>query len=988
MDASSSDHGRDTKTGLRKPAKYSILSGGGLSEMTDAEQNSRQTSMPPPSIPVPTTSKHRSNISITEQPALKMRKTSTETAGEVKETHISRQSASIRHVNSTAKSAIPARVNLSVSTNRTYHAKSSNNGAYRSGLQRSQSAMAQNAANKVQTRARPGTSHGSRQLSSITQANESIAANTSGTEQISYISSYNVNSLARNRTRKRVVSAQSIATSRASSSCSGTTLVSSKQGISRSNSVALVSHQDSRISSLSALNMAFSKVTLQDQPELEEDQSLSYCETNGAAQPKTPRPPQSSQIPVSTPKKNIETSVVKFQAPPTLLKPRANSSPQKSPSRPLYMSKDTNLLAPIAWEAQGAIDKRLESMQNMFETMKSQMDGTNFESKSMKDMIEMLRARVAELEAEKNRLTLQIEHFHNQVSEANEQAREASLVAEQGRRNHEIEIDELERKHRYQLEDLDSQHKREVHELERKAATVQDEIRRETRDEIDQLIRSHNELLAELKSRSKAELEQERAERRQEVDEITAQRDAQLTASATDIGQKEREAAMVREELDRKATEIERERTLRQNIEHKLSEVAANTVSLEAANSALKAKMDFLASDNEAQSQAFADLRMQMLQAQQAAELANEKLRAEETLRRKLHNQVQELKGNIRVFCRVRPIIGDDDKTPAVIDFPDQKDESKEIVVKGDEKKSALGNVTASNHAFSFDRVFDPTSNNSDIFDEISQLVQSALDGYNVCIFCYGQTGSGKTHTMSSPDGMIPRAVTQIYESAKTLEEKGWSYKMVGSFVEVYNENINDLLGKAEDLDRKKHTIQHEGNKTTITDTETVELDSADRVYEVLKRADGNRTVAATKANSRSSRSHSVFILSLVGVNGQTGEKSEGTLNLVDLAGSERLAHSQAEGDRLKETQNINKSLSCLGDVIGALGKGNKAHIPYRNSKLTYLLQNSLGGNSKTLMFVMVSPMRDHLSETLTSLKFATQVHNTHIGTAKQKKSH
>lgn len=530
---------------------------------------------------------------------------------------------------------------------------------------------------------------------------------------------------------------------------------------------------------------------------------------------------------------------------------------------------------------------------------------------------------------------MQMDNFREQLSAANERTKEVSFAAEQDRRNQEIEVDELERKHRYQLEDLENQYKKNLHELERKNAAILEDLRREKRDEIDQLIRSHKELQTELESRMNGELEQEKAERKREVAEITAQRNAQLSSAATDFNQKEREAAMVREELDRKAAEIEREKTLRLNIESKLSEVAANTVALEIANSAMKAKMDFLASDNEAQSQAFADLRTQMLQAQQMADLANEKLRAEETLRRKLHNQVQELKGNIRVFCRVRPVIGDDDKKPAVIDFPDQKDESKEIIVKGDEKKSALGNVTATNHAFSFDRVFDPTSANSDIFDEISQLVQSALDGYNVCIFCYGQTGSGKTHTMSSADGMIPRAVTQIYESAKNLEEKGWTYNMVGSFVEVYNENINDLLGKAEDLDKKKHIIQHDGNKTTITDTETVELDSADRVYEVLERADGNRTVAATKANSRSSRSHSVFILSLVGENSQTGEKSEGTLNLVDLAGSERLAHSQAEGDRLKETQSINKSLSCLGDVIGALGKGNKAHIPYRNSKVS-----------------------------------------------------
>jgi kinesin family member C1 len=415
---------------------------------------------------------------------------------------------------------------------------------------------------------------------------------------------------------------------------------------------------------------------------------------------------------------------------------------------------------------------------------------------------------------------------------------------------------------------------------------------------------------------------------------------------ATDIGKKQREAELVREELQQRAADMEREKTLRANIESKLAEAAANQLALETANSAMKAKIDFLESDNQAQSQAFADLHKKMQDAIEAAAVANEKLRAEESLRRKLHNQVQELKGNIRVFCRVRPALGEEEEEAAKINFPDQSDESKEIVVRGPETKSALGNITAASNAFSFDRVFDPASANADVFEEISQLVQSALDGYNVCIFCYGQTGSGKTYTMSSADGMIPRAVGQIYETAKNLEEKGWRYKMVGSFVEVYNENINDLLGKAEDLDKKKHSIIHDAanSKTTITDIETVELDSPERVHEVLKRADGNRSVAATKANQRSSRSHSVFILSLSGENSITGEKSEGTLNLVDLAGSERLSHSQAEGQRLKETQSINKSLSCLGDVIGALGKGDSSHVPYRNSKVWQLQDIKLKG--------------------------------------------
>lgn len=185
---------------------------------------------------------------------------------------------------------------------------------------------------------------------------------------------------------------------------------------------------------------------------------------------------------------------------------------------------------------------------------------------------------------------------------------------------------------------------------------------------------------------------------------------------------------------------------------------------------------------------------------------------------------------------------------------------------------------------------------------------------------------------------MIPQAVNQIYDTAKSLEEKGWRYTMEGSFIEVYNENLNDLLGKPDEIDKKKHEIRHDMQKmkTIVTDITIVELDSPGKVGSILSRAAANRSVAATKANERSSRSHSVFILKLNGENSTTGEKSEGTLNLVDLAGSERLSHSKATGDRLKETQNINKSLSCLADVISALGQGKEGgHIPYRNSKVS-----------------------------------------------------
>lgn len=579
----------------------------------------------------------------------------------------------------------------------------------------------------------------------------------------------------------------------------------------------------------------------------------------------------------------------------------------------------------------------------------------------------------------------------------------ANMELETTRRKHTFEVDDLRRKLRTDVDDLQDRHRKETDRIRRENEEAAEKARKDFEGQIDKLIKMHSEELAVMEKRLKNEVEEERSRRIREALELQTEYKLKLQNAGLETDTKERETLNLRGELTVVKAELDREKALRTGLQGQLSEATTMNLTLDATSKAMKEKIDFLESDSQAQSQAFNDLHRRMQEAIEAAELANEKLRQEETLRRKLHNQVQELKGNIRVMCRVRPA-SDLETEPAKIAFPDDDTDSKEVAIQGPETKSAMGNVTTAKHAFSFDRVFGPACQNGEVFEEISQLVQSALDGYNVCIFCYGQTGSGKTHTMSSDDGMIPRATAQIYAEATRLEEKGWKYKMEGNFVEVYNETYNDLLGKSEDLDKKKLEVRHDMAKkqTTLENAVSVELDSPNRVEEMLNTASKNRSVAATKANMRSSRSHSVFILKLVGVNSITGEKSEGTLNLVDLAGSERLDHSKAEGQRLKETQNINKSLSCLGDVINALGSGKEgAHIPYRNSKvslsskksrrsrltfvqLTYLLQNSLGGNSKTLMFVMVSPLQAHLQETITSLKFATKVHNTHIGTAKK----
>lgn len=362
-----------------------------------------------------------------------------------------------------------------------------------------------------------------------------------------------------------------------------------------------------------------------------------------------------------------------------------------------------------------------------------------------------------------------------------------------------------------------------------------------------------------------------------------------------------------------------------------------------------------------------------------------------EQQRRKLHNRLQELKGNIRVFCRIRPVSSSE--PIAAIESSEGEEFNQNCkqdlaISKDDSGAQSSYNLGGSSKPsiqnFQFDKIFNQKSTNQHIFTELSQLIQSSLDGYNVCVFAYGQTGSGKTWTMShEEDGMIPLSINKIFADISDLEKEGWQYQVVGQFVEIYNENILDLLSTTSTS--AKHEIKHDDSKklTTVTNVTTVSMKSREDALQVLKRATKKRSTASTVANERSSRSHSVFVLRIAGENQKLGKKSTGTLNLIDLAGSERLSSSQAKGDRLKETQAINKSLSCLGDVIHSLAQqqstGQATHIPYRNSKLTYLLKHSLGGDSKTLMFVNILPLAKNFGETINSLRFATKVNNTKL---------
>ncbi|CAH0516224.1 unnamed protein product [Peronospora belbahrii] len=362
-----------------------------------------------------------------------------------------------------------------------------------------------------------------------------------------------------------------------------------------------------------------------------------------------------------------------------------------------------------------------------------------------------------------------------------------------------------------------------------------------------------------------------------------------------------------------------------------------------------------------------------------------EKIKQGDKQRRAMHNTIQELRGNVRVFARTRPFLPSDgcdpDTTIPVISC-DFDGESLKLQRPG---KSQSEPDTFS---FTFDKVFAPSSGQDAVFEQVSEFVQSSLDGYHVCLFSYGQTGSGKTHTMQGSGtgqmrGIIPRAIEMILQECETLKHEGWNYVTKVSFLEIYNETIKDLLVTKRNSDEKLSIKKDAAGGVYVPGLTFVDVTAMEQVEDLMERASKARSVASTDMNVQSSRSHSVFTLHLQGVNDKRGVMINGQLNLVDLAGSERASRSNVSGDRLKETQAINKSLSCLADVFNAIGN-KSSHIPFRNSKLTYLLQSSMSGDGKTLMMVNLSPTLESASESLCSLRFAKQVNQCELGKPKR----
>ncbi|EGD81408.1 kinesin family member C3 [Salpingoeca rosetta] len=334
----------------------------------------------------------------------------------------------------------------------------------------------------------------------------------------------------------------------------------------------------------------------------------------------------------------------------------------------------------------------------------------------------------------------------------------------------------------------------------------------------------------------------------------------------------------------------------------------------------------------------------------------------EQMERKLLYNKVQELRGNIRVFLRVRK----DNRGDSIFKFPNEG----ECIVR---------KVDGSSVPFEFDQCYAPDTTQERVFNDTKPVIMSCIDGYNVCIMAYGQTGSGKTYTMMGPPsnpGVNRRAVQQLFELCQAREEVDYSISV--SLMEVYNEKLYDLLTPTRGQSLSIHASPQGIYVGNLTEKE---VKSQGEIEKIMAMGDKNRSMAATKMNTDSSRSHLLLQLRVTGYNTISNTTTVGKLTLVDLAGSERVSKTEASGERLVEAAAINKSLSALAHVFKSLAT-NSPHVPYRNSKLTHVLQDSLGGDSKTCVFINVSPLEQNIQETHCTLSFGEGIRKIELGPA------
>ena len=359
-------------------------------------------------------------------------------------------------------------------------------------------------------------------------------------------------------------------------------------------------------------------------------------------------------------------------------------------------------------------------------------------------------------------------------------------------------------------------------------------------------------------------------------------------------------------------------------------------------------------------------LKESLISEQEKVNILSHKLKNEKFLRRKIHNRYMYLRGNLRVMCRVRPFLPSEKIN--------KKSQIETMVINNDSISIFQENKQEKN--FEYDYIFDTKSTQKDVYEEVTLLIQSMVQGNNICIIAYGQTCTGKTYTIQGPNsknpGIVPRAARELFLILNNFNKSNFfeSIRLSMTIIEIYNEQIYNLL---EESTPNLNMYEDASGNLIIPDLNPISINSFDEANKLFKLAAKFRHTSSTEYNDRSSRSHCIFSFQLK-LTGKDGRIIRSTLHIIDLAGSERISKSQNKDEKLrKESICINLSLHSLSTVLNSIAlKAN--HIPYRDSKLTHFLKDSLNENYNILLILLVSPNVKDISETISTLQFGERI--------------
>ena len=360
------------------------------------------------------------------------------------------------------------------------------------------------------------------------------------------------------------------------------------------------------------------------------------------------------------------------------------------------------------------------------------------------------------------------------------------------------------------------------------------------------------------------------------------------------------------------------------------------------------------------------NLKDSLLSEQEKVHILTQKLKNEKYLRRKIHNRYMYLRGNLRVMCRVRPFLPSEKIN--------KKSQMETMIINNDSISICQENKQEKN--FEYDYIFDTKSTQKDVYEEVTLLIQSMVQGNNICIIAYGQTGTGKTYTIQGPNsknpGIVPRAARELFLILNNFSKSNYfeSIRLSLTIIEIYNEQIYNLL---EESTPNLTMYEDASGNLIIPDLNPISINNFDEANKLFKLAARFRHTSSTEYNDRSSRSHCIFSFQLK-LTGKDGRIIRSTLHIIDLAGSERISKSQSKDEKLrKESICINLSLHSLSTVLNSIAlKAN--HIPYRDSKLTHFLKDSLNENYNILLILLVSPNVKDISETISTLQFGERI--------------